>query len=187
MSGDSWNGGTFTKKYVQRISKWLIAGGMASAVVGLLVLWRPVHSVAVFTVVLSFWFILLGVARIVSALMVKGMSAVWRLLNALAGAFLVASGCLAGRYALLSAGVLLLFTSIMIGISWIFEGILAFFESAGSRGRFWSSLSSVLSLAGGIIVLAWPIRSITLLLRIAGFALVVYGAAAIARGVRLKR
>lgn len=186
MTGDSWNNGTFTKEYVKRIRKWLIAGGAASILVGLLVLCRPVHSVAVFTVVLAVWFVLLGIARIASALTVKGMPAGWRTLEALAGVFLVASGCLAGRYALLSAGVLLLFTSILIGISWIFEGVLALFESAGPLGRLWSALSSALSIAGGVVVLAWPIGSITLLLRIAGIALVVYGAAAIARGARLK-
>lgn len=87
MTGDSWNNGTFTKEYIKRIRKWLIAGGAASVLVGLLVLCRPVHSVAVFTVVLAVWFVLLGIARIASALTVKRMPAGWRTLDALAGVF----------------------------------------------------------------------------------------------------
>lgn len=70
----------------------------------------------------------------------------------------------------------------IVGIFWIIQGVMEFFGALENRAmpaRGWTMFMGVVGLLAGIVVISWPIESITVLAWVLGIWMVVYGLLAI--------
>jgi len=161
----------------------LIVGGILVTVVGLALLLRPGISLIVLTVILGIYFTIVGVIRIVSAIGVSQLPTTWRVLEAVTGLIMLAAAALIFVNTGGSAGILLLIGTIMIGVSWIFEGILTLTEAAGAFHSGWSIASGIISIIAGLIVIFSPIASASLLITFASIIMIILGLFTLVRGI----
>lgn len=170
----------------KQLKGWMIGLGIIGIIVGVLLLVFPGKSAMALTLVLAAWLLVVGVVRVVSSFTVRGLPAGWRILDVLAGALLIVSAAIVARYSAAATGMLLLFASIMIGASWVMEGVLALFESALSANPGLTIFYGIVSIIGGIVVCFYPVTSIYLLIQIVAVFLIIYGIVALVRGIALR-
>lgn len=153
----------------------LLGIGVASLILGIIVLVWP--GVSLFTVAVLFGVYLLvsGIFQIAATFGVQAASGWWRLLTFVSGVISVGLAFIAFR----NIGTSVLLLAIWIGISWLFRGCaqlaVGFDSPSGTPGRGWSIFLAIITIiAGGILIIS-PIESITTLVWVSGIMLVVVG------------
>ncbi|KLO28007.1 HdeD family acid-resistance protein [Mycobacterium haemophilum] len=153
--------------------KSTLVSGLASLVVGVLVLIWPGISILVVAVAFGAYLIVTGIAQVFFAFSLH-VSAGSRILLFVSGAVSLILAVLAFRH--IGDAVLLL--AIWIGIGFILRGIattVSAISDPALPGRAWSISIGISSLLGGIVVMGWPFRSILTMVVIVGVWLVVIG------------
>lgn len=161
--------------------------GLAAVLLGIALLFWPVRTLAVVAVLLGIYFLVSGVIRIVSAIVELGLPAGWRVLAILVGVLLSVGGVVMLRNATLSAAVLAVLVTMMIGVGWIMEGVVALAESWRTTRSGWAVAYGLLSLVAGILVLVFPVSSTGTLVVFAGASLTVLGVIAVVRAFAFGR
>jgi uncharacterized membrane protein HdeD (DUF308 family) len=162
-----------------RLSKSEITGirvaigisGLVAIVLGIIVLAWPSSTLSVLAVLFGLYFLIVGIVRVVRGLFTNGMSAGLRVLAILLGLLLIIAGIITIRNPLDSLVVL----GMVIGISWIIEGVAALVETAPDSSRWFGTLFGAISIIAGIVVLLTPLQSIGVLVIIGGIFLVASG------------
>lgn len=95
----------------------------------------------------------------------------------IAGYVLAAATIVAGILCLTRPSTSLVVIAVFIGAGWIADGIieLVAFGTGAAADRGWALLSGILTLLGGIAVLAYPRTSLVTLAQVTGVILVVVG------------
>lgn len=176
---------TAVSKQVRDLLRWtLVASGVLSAIVGLLILVMPLKTAAVGTALIALYTIIAGVVYI--GLAFTALQSVWaRVGHILLGVvFLVA-----GVVALFNLGDTTLFIAtfvgVFVGVAWIIDGIVSLTtlaEAKGSKG--WTIFYAITSVIAGIVLLFSPLY-IALLWIFLGAFLLVLGIAQIIRAFRI--
>ncbi|MBK8445458.1 MAG: DUF308 domain-containing protein [Micropruina sp.] len=98
-------------------------------------------------------------------------------------AFLIAAAITFGNLgaAAASLGILL---GIIVGISWIIEGVVALTLLGDATSKIWTILYAVLSIIAGIIVLFSPLWGAALLWLLLGVSMVILGVVQLVRAFR---
>ena len=91
------------------------------------------------------------------------------------------------RNTALSASALTLLVTIIVGISWIMEGVMSLAASWGLPHSGWAIFSGVVSIIAGIIVMIYPLSSVIFLVIFSGCALLVLGVVSIIRAFTFGR
>jgi uncharacterized membrane protein HdeD (DUF308 family) len=159
---------------VGRAWGWLLAMGIISVVIGLLVIFFPHPTLLVIAMLFGIQLIAIGVFRFVAAFTTPDRSGWLRALSAVLAVLAFIVGIYLLRRPLLS----LLVLAVLLGIFWIAHGVIELFAAIGDSGlpaRGWVALSGILSIAAGAVVLAFPDLSLLILTLILGIWLVVYG------------
>jgi len=156
--------------------------GIITFVLGLIVTLRPSGSLNVIAV-------LLGLLMIVSGLFhlfrVFGSGEEHRVWHGIAGLLLVVIGVVLIRHLHLTVALV----GLIIGISWIVEGVAALISAfaGGSReGRGWWIAFGILTLIGGIVITAWPVESVTAIAVLIGIWFIILGLFEIVGGIMLR-
>src|SRR5215469_737054 len=156
--------------------------GIITLVLGLIVTLRPSGSLNVIAV-------LLGLLMIVSGLFhlfrVFGSGEEHRVWHGIAGLLLVVIGVVLIRHLHLTVALV----GLIIGISWIVEGVAALIAafSGGSReGRGWWIFFGIITLVGGIVITAWPVESVTAIAVLVGIWFIILGLFEIVGGIMLR-
>lgn len=155
--------------------------GVLAVVMGAAVLFWPVKTLAVVAIALGVYFLFSGVFHIVSAIVDLGLPAGWRALDILVGVILCVGGVIMLKNSVLSGQALVVMMTVVIGIGWIVEGVLALAESWRLPGSGWAMLYAVISILAGIVVLMSPVSATLWLIIFVGVALVVIGVSSIVR------
>lgn len=155
--------------------------GVLAVVMGAAVLFWPVKTLAVVAIALGVYFLFSGVFHIVSAIVDLGLPAGWRVLDILVGVILCVGGVIMLKNSVLSGQALVVMMTVVIGIGWIVEGVLALAESWRLPGSGWAMLYAVISILAGIVVLMSPVSATLWLIIFVGVALVVIGVSSIVR------
>jgi uncharacterized membrane protein HdeD (DUF308 family) len=150
-----------------------IAFGVVTAVAGALILAWPGGTLVAVAVLLGIQLIVGGVFRAVTAFTFETDSVAARILFLLLGVLLVILGILCLRSPLQTIAVLVL----LFGISCVVSGALELFH--GATGGGWAIASGLVSIVIGIVVLSYPVSSVSTLVWLFGIALVVVGLTAI--------
>jgi uncharacterized membrane protein HdeD (DUF308 family) len=157
--------------------------GVITFVLGLIVTLRPSGSLNVIAV-------LLGLLMIVSGLFhlfrVFGSGESHRVWHGIAGLLLVVIGVVLIRHLHLTVALI----GLIIGISWIVEGVAALisaFSGDSREGRGWWIFFGILTLVGGIVITAWPVESVTAIAVLVGIWFIILGLFEIVGGIMLRR
>ena len=102
--------------------------GVAAIVLGVALLIWPGKTLGVAAVALGIYFVVSGVIRIVSAIVTLGLPAGWRILDILIGIMLSVGGVLMLKNAALSGQALAVFITMVVGLGWMMEGVMALAE-----------------------------------------------------------
>lgn len=159
--------------------RWLKAGlwirAILSIVLGIVVLVLSFNNpdAIVFTIALFFaiYFWVIGLVRVVTGIVNNTVSGGMRALNIILGVLLI----LAGVVAIRNQVVALVALALVIGFSWILEGVLAVIETAKDSSQWFGTILGVISVVAGIIVIFLPLESIGVLVLFTGILLIVTG------------
>ena len=151
--------------------------GIASILLGVALLFWPGHTLAVAA-------IMLGMVRIVTAIVELGLPGGWRVLGVLFGALMLVGGIVVLKNSSMSAAMLTVLCTMAIGVSWLLEGIMTLFECWNVPSSAWAVIYSLLSIVAGFIALFNPFGSTVWLVMFVAIALVVIGIMAVVRAIR---
>lgn len=149
--------------------------GAAALIAGVLLLVLPQHTIVVLAVIVGAWLVIAGGVRIVLGLFGRSIGVGHRVLGVLLGTLMLVGGVVALRDLALATTTLLFLIAIVVGVGWIVEGIMAVSEAGASRSAAWSRVYGIVSVLGGIAILAVPAWSGFWLLMVAGVILIVLG------------
>lgn len=163
----------------------VLAYGLITLGLGIVLLVWPDASVAVLAVLLAIQLVVAGVIRIVQALSADRREGAARALIGLSGGLALIVGLLILRDPLQSV----LVVTMILGAFWIIAGvidILGAFMGVDREGRGWDVLAGVLSLVLGVILIEWTDISLKVLVVLTGAWLVVAGVIAVIAALRLR-
>jgi len=160
-----------SKSEVTTIRTAMAIGGVVAVILGVMILVWPGATLSVIAVLFGLYFLVGGIARIVRGIAMAGGSAGVRVLNILLGVLLLVAGIVAIRNPIGSLAVL----GMVIGISWLIEGVAALVETASDSSRWFGILFAVISIVAGIVVLLSPVNSLGVLVIVGGVFLIVSG------------
>ena len=153
---------------------WVLGFGCVTFVLGILALAWPGRTLIVVAVVFGAQLVVMGIFRFVSAFASADLTGGTRVLLALLGVLSLIIGLYAVRHVL----VTLLALALLLGIFWVVNGTIELFSALSHRemqGRGWTAFMGLLSIASGIIVLAYPGISLRVLAVVLSIWLLVYG------------
>lgn len=127
---------------------WGIRAAVA-LIVGILVLVWPQSTINLLAVLLGIYFVILGIVRLVQGFVDKDLNGGGRTANFILGALVLVLGVIVIRNPFETA----VFIVILIGISWIFEGVATLIDTARGRGGWVSSVIGILIALAGVLVI----------------------------------
>lgn len=164
-----------------------LLSGLVTAILGVLVLVWPGKSLIVAAALFGAYLLVSGIAQVVFAFALH-VSAGGRFLLFVSGAASVILAVLAFRH--FGEGYALLLLAIWIGIGFVFRGVAttaAAVSDRGYPGRGWAMFAGLITVLGGLTVLAWPFDSIAILALVVGIWLVVIGLLEIGGAVMMRK
>jgi uncharacterized membrane protein HdeD (DUF308 family) len=157
--------------------------GALTLILGLIVSFHPGGSLNVVAVLVGVLAIVSGIFHL---LRIFGRGESHRIWLGITGLLFIVIGVVLIRHLHLTLAVIGLF----VGITWIVQGVTALIGglAGGTReGRGWWIAFGVLSLIAGIVVVATPVTSLTVLAVLLGVWFIVMGLAEIIGGFMLRR
>lgn len=165
------DGASHNKAAVSAIRGALVFGAVISLLAaGFIFLW-PHVVLAVIAVVFALYILVRGVFRLVSGLFLSVLSPTGRVVSTLLGIFLLIAGGVLLTH--LGAGVAVL--GIIIGLSWLIDGIALILESGRGSNRGIGITSGIISIVAGAVVLFVPALSVQVLTYLVGGILALLG------------
>jgi uncharacterized membrane protein HdeD (DUF308 family) len=155
--------------------------GVAAVALGLALLIWPGATLRVAAITLGLYFIVSGVVRIVTAIVELGLPGGWRVLDILIGLLLSVGGVVMLKNATLSGATLAVLVTMVVGLGWMLEGVMALVESWRMPSSAWAVVYALISIIAGFVMLFSPVASAGWLILFGGFALVALGIVAIVR------
>jgi uncharacterized membrane protein HdeD (DUF308 family) len=167
-------------------SAWqaLLLAGVAAALLGVLVLAWPQATLLVVGVLFGLFLLVSGLVQLAAAFGTHTATAL-RVMAFISGALSIVLGLFCFRGTLES----ILLLGLWIGIGWLFRGITQVMAAAsdpGTPARGWMLLLGVINALAGIVLISWPIRSVTVLTVVTGCWLVAVGLVEAATALRLR-
>jgi uncharacterized membrane protein HdeD (DUF308 family) len=161
---------------------WLVLIlGLVSIAVGVILLVRPFTAVNVAAIILGIWLLVSGVIALAQAFSSR-LETVARVLNAITGVIGIVLGIIALESVENRIELLILF----LGIWWIMRGIVAIAVGASGEGGGVAVFLGVLGIIAGVVVLLWPIQTLTVLTVVAGIWLLVLGLVEVIAAFRVR-
>lgn len=161
--------------------------GIAAVILGIALLVWPGKTLMVAAVILGIYFLISGVIRIVSAIVELGLPAGWRVLGIIVGILLVIGGVVVLKNVTVSTTMLAIMFTMIVGIGWIMEGVMALAESWRMPGSGWAIVYAIISILAGFVLLCMPLASTVWLIIFGGCALIVMGVFAVIRAFQFGR
>ncbi|MGW3043423.1 HdeD family acid-resistance protein [Kitasatospora sp. NPDC001159] len=162
----------------------LLAAGVASLALGIVVFAWPQETLLVVGVLFGLYLLVIGIVQLVAAFGTHATTAM-RALAFISGAICVLLGLLCFR----SAAQSLLLLAIWIGIGWLFRGITQLAAAISDPlmpARGWQAFAGVANTLAGVLLMVWPVGSITALTVLAGCWLLILGVIEIATALRMR-
>ena len=138
-------------------------------------------------IALGAYFVVSGVIRIVTAVVELGLPGGWRVLDILIGVLLTVGGVIVLKNAALSGATLAVLITMVVGLGWMMEGVMALAESWRLPSSGWAVLYAIISIIAGLVVLVSPVSSMLFLVIFCGCALIVMGVSSMVRAFKFGR
>jgi uncharacterized membrane protein HdeD (DUF308 family) len=157
--------------------------GVVTVTLGLIVTFYPSATLNAIAILFGLLLITSGLFHLIR---VFGGNQEHRVWMGISGLLLIVIGVVMLRHLHLTVGLV----GLIIGISWIVQGVTALIVSfsGGSReGGGWWIFFGIVSLIGGIVITAWPVESVKALAVLIGIWFIIQGLFEIAGGVMMRR
>lgn len=173
-----------------------IVTGAIAVVMGIAILFWPLKTAAAITLFIAIYTLIAGLVDIALAIFSRGLGGWLRIGTAVLGVLFIVASIVAFANLETTTVLLAVFVAIMLGVSWIFDGVLTLFAVPGRRGlgqtvpqasRGWTIAYAILSIIAGIAVLFAPGLTAVWLWLLIGVSLLVFGVIQIVRGAKLGR
>ncbi|TLG09768.1 HdeD family acid-resistance protein [Nocardia cyriacigeorgica] len=151
----------------------ILVTGLLSVVLGVLILVWPGKTVLVAGIIFGIYLVVSGLLQLVAAFAAPA-SAGMRVLYFISGVLSIVIGVFCFRDELTS----ILLLGLWIGIGWLFRGVavtMAAISEPGLPGRGLQGFFGVITAIAGVVLIVWPVESVTTLAWVAGVWLVVLG------------
>jgi uncharacterized membrane protein HdeD (DUF308 family) len=165
---------------------WVLFFGIATLVLGILVVIQPKATIYGFALLLGIWLFVAGLFRIVVAIADNNDTAGTRWLVAILGILSVIIGIFFLRHTYETVASL----TFLLGLFWVVGGIIEFVSAYGHKGqpgRSFRLVMGILAIAAGIVTLVWPSITLHVLVYIMGFWLMVYGILQIVTALTIRK
>jgi uncharacterized membrane protein HdeD (DUF308 family) len=167
------------------VNSWqaTIVLGVITVTLGLIVTFYPSTTVNVISVLFGLLLIASGLFHLIR---VFGGNEAHRVWMGISGLLLVAIGVVMLRHLHLTVALI----GLIIGISWIVQGLIALivsFSGGAREGGGWWILFGIFSLVGGIVIIAVPTESVKVLAVLIGIWFIFQGLFEIAGGLRIRQ
>lgn len=157
--------------------------GLVTIAIGVVVVVWPGETLTVLSVLFGIQLLLFGVFRLISAFSSQSLA------PGLTG-FIGVIGMVAGVVVLRNPFETVAVLATLLGIVWIVGGSIDLISSIADnrlQDRGWIALSAAVSIVAGIIVVAWPAPTVTVIAWVAGIYLIVFGLMFCFGAFRLKK
>ena len=134
-----------TKQTVRTVRTGLIIGAIITAIVGILMLAFPQESAVLAGIIFGIFVLIRGIVRVIVGIGGPGLTGLGRTLSIITGVILLAAGVVI----LLNITVGVEVLAIIIGISWIIDGIATLIESSRAAARTFSIVTGIISILAG--------------------------------------
>lgn len=155
--------------------------GVMAIVLGIALLIWPGVTLKIAAIALGAYFVVSGVVRIVTAIVELGLPGGWRVLDILVGLLLSVGGVVMLKNSALSGATLAVVVTMVVGVGWMMEGVMALVESWRMPSSAWAVIYALISIIAGCVMLFCPVASTGWMIIFGGCALVVLGIVAIVR------
>ena len=167
------------------VSTWqaTLVAGIVTLILGLIVSFHPSTSLNVIAVLIGLLLIISGVFHLIRMFSSAESHRVWL---GISGFLFIALGVVLVRHLHLTVAII----GLIIGISWIIQGLSALAVSLGGElreGRGWWIFFGIVSLIGGIVIVAVPVATVTALAVLVGIWFIVEGVLEIIGAFMIRR
>jgi uncharacterized membrane protein HdeD (DUF308 family) len=148
-----------------------LVAGIVTLILGLIVAFHPSGSLNVIAVLIGLLLIISGLFHLVRMFRGGESHRVWL---GISGLLLVTLGVVLIRHLHLTVALI----GLIVGITWIVQGLSALaigFSGDSGEGRGWWIFFGIISLIGGIVIVAIPVETITALAILVGIWFIVEG------------
>ena len=170
---------------VAAVNSWqaTVVLGVITVTLGLIVTFYPSATLNAIAALFGLLLILSGIFHLIR---VFGGSEAHRVWMGISGLLLLVIGVVMLRHLHLTVALI----GLIIGITWIVQGVIALIVSlsGGAReGRGWWIFFGIFSLVGGIVITALPTESVKVLAVLIGIWFIIQGLFEIAGGLRIRQ
>ncbi len=161
---------------------WALGFGFLTLVLGILVMVWPQETLKIITILFGIQLLVTGVYSIFKGF---GHGQEHRAMAFVLGLLALVVGIVVLKNVIATIGVL----TIILGIYWIVFGVVEFIVAVSDStypSRGWAIFLSLLSVVAGIVILVWPIESVTLLAWVVGIWLAILGVLEIVMAFMIK-
>jgi len=162
---------------------WILFFGIVTALAGIVTIAWPDKTILVVAVLFAVQILVGGIFNLLRAVADSGESGGYRILLAVLGVFSIIVGVLCLQDVAQTTAVLIL----LLGAYWIVHGVIEALVAIADRNtpnRGLQITAGAIGAIAGIVVLSYPIESITTLAIILGIWLLMYGIMMIMLGFR---
>ncbi len=145
--------------------------GLITLGLGIVVIAWPRQTLAVISIVIGLQILLYGIYRLISAF-ADGTSSAG--ITAFVGIVGIVVGIVVLRHPFRTVAVL----AVLLGVVWIIAGSIELLGAMADRSlehRGMTALGGLLSIGAGVVVVAWPAPTVTVVAWISGLYLIVFG------------
>jgi uncharacterized membrane protein HdeD (DUF308 family) len=156
---------------LKRASGWWLVRAAVSIIIGVLVLVWPQSTVNVIVFLAGLAFVILGVLRVVEGIVSKDSSAASKTANIILGALVLILGVVVMR----NPGITAVVVFVIVGISWILEGIATVAGAATGEGNWVTVVLGLLVAVAGVIVVIFADGAVIAYAWLIGLTLIAVG------------
>ncbi len=157
--------------------------GTLTLILGIVVTFHPTGSLNVIAILLGIMMLLSGLFHLIRVFDPRERQRVWL---GITGLLFIVIGVILIRHLHLTLALI----GLVIGVTWVVQGLTAFIGgiAGGAReGRAWWIFFGAVSLVAGIVVVASPVTSLSVLAVLFGIWFIVMGIAEVIGGLLLRR
>lgn len=178
---------TEVRSFFKSIRITLGVSGAVALIAGIVLLVWPLKTAIIVTGIIAAYLIVAGLVYVGLGIF-SGKKSGWARVGFIAlGVLYVVAGVIAFLNLAAATITLAFITAIFLGVSWIFDGVIALTLLNRDGSKAWTIIYAILSIAAGIIVLFSPLLAAVALWWVLGITLVVLGIIQIIRAITLGR
>jgi uncharacterized membrane protein HdeD (DUF308 family) len=178
---------TEVRSFFKSIRITLAVSGAVALIAGIVLLVWPLKTAIIVTGIIAAYLIVAGLVYVGLGIF-SGKKSGWARVGFIAlGVLYIVAGVVAFLNLAAATITLAFVTAIFLGVSWIFDGIMALTLLNRDGSKAWTIIYAIISIAAGVIVLFSPLLAAVALWWVLGITLVVLGIIQIIRAITLGR